>query len=421
MRLSRPGHGPLRRATSTNKICKNRTWDLAHSPASTQGMTKLALDLAKRLIAAPSVTPATGAVFDAMEAMLTPLGFDVHRFIAGTGADGTPEAPVENLFAIRRGPEGSKHFAFAGHLDVVPPGPIGEGGWSSDPFVPEERGELLYGRGAVDMKGSIASMVAAVADVPQEVGTISFIITGDEEGPALYGTRALIDYMRENDAEPDLCLVGEPTSVNSLGDMMKIGRRGSVNIWIEAEGTQGHVAYPHLADNPLPRLIAILAELDALELDQGTDWFQPSNLEVTDLEVGNPAHNVIPPKATARISIRFNDLHSGASLSALISDIAQKHGGVAKPIISGEPFLTPPGKFSQIIADAVEAETGQAPEASTTGGTSDARFLRAVCPVIEFGLCNATMHKRDEAVAIPDLDRLARIYTRVAKAALALD
>jgi succinyl-diaminopimelate desuccinylase len=203
--------------------------------------------------------------------------------------------------------------------------------------------------------------------------------------------------------------------------MMKIGRRGSVNIWIEAEGTQGHVAYPHLADNPLPRLIAILAELDALELDQGTDWFQPSNLEVTDLEVGNPAHNVIPPKATARISIRFNDLHSGASLSALISDIAQKHGGVAKPIISGEPFLTPPGKFSQIIADAVEAETGQAPEASTTGGTSDARFLRAVCPVIEFGLCNATMHKRDEAVAIPDLDRLARIYTRVAKAALALD
>ncbi|MXP47552.1 succinyl-diaminopimelate desuccinylase [Altererythrobacter luteolus] len=367
-------------------------------------------ELAEKLIAAPSVTPATGLVFDVMEAMLEPLGFEVHRFVRGEEPDG----PVENLFAIRRGPEGSKHFAFAGHLDVVPPGE----GWTSAPFAPEHRGDLLYGRGAVDMKGSIAAMVAAMADVPEDAGTVSFIITGDEEGPAVYGTRALIDFMIERGDTPDLCLVGEPTSVNRLGDMMKIGRRGSVNIWLEVNGTQGHVAYPHLADNPLPKLVAIMAELDALVLDEGTDWFQPSNLEITDMEVGNPAHNVIPAKATARISIRFNDTHSGESLSRHIMEIAEKHGGVARPIISGEPFLTPPGEFSQIIADAVKAETGVDPEPSTTGGTSDARFLRSVCPVIEFGLCNATMHKRDEAVAVADLETLARIYARVTRAAL---
>ena len=369
------------------------------------------LDLAKRLMAAPSVTPATGAVFDAMEAMLAPLGFEVTRFTRGEGAAGTPEAPVENLFAIRRGPAGSKHFAFAGHLDVVPPG----GGWTSEAFDPEVRGDLLYGRGAVDMKGAIACMVDAVAEVPVEAGTISFVITGDEEGPALHGTRALIDFMREAGHQPDLCLVGEPTSVNRLGDMMKIGRRGSVNIWLEVHGTQGHVAYPHLADNPIPKLVAMLAELDALVLDEGTDWFQPSNLEVTEVDVPNDAHNVIPAVAKARISIRFNDLHSGASLSEKVGAIAQKHGGSALPIISGEPFLTPPGAFSDAIAAAVKAETGIDPEPSTTGGTSDARFLRAVCPVIEFGLVNATMHKTNEAVAVEDLVTLSRIYTRIAR------
>jgi len=379
------------------------------------------LDLAKRLIAAPSVTPATGAVFDALEAMLAPLGFAVHRFTRGAGADGSEDAPVENLFAIRPGPEGSRHFAFAGHLDVVPPGPVGDNGWASDPFVPEVQGELLYGRGAVDMKGAIAAMVAAVAEVPADAGTISFIITGDEEGPALHGTRALIDYMAEEGIRPDLCLVGEPTSVQRLGDMVKIGRRGSVNIFIDVEGTQGHVAYPHLADNPLPKLVAILAELDALTLDTGTKWFQPSNLEITDINVGNPAHNVIPPAGHARVSIRFNDLHSGKSLSERVMAIAEKHGGRARPVISGEPFLTEPGAFSALVSAAVEAETGLTPELSTTGGTSDARFLRSVCPVIEFGLCNATMHKRDEAVAIPDLEVLARIYARIAAAALALD
>ncbi len=372
-----------------------------------------ALDLAKRLMAAPSVTPATGAVFDEMQAMLEPLGFSVHRFTRGDGPAGSDEAPVENLFAIRAG-AGPKHFAFAGHLDVVPPGD----GWRSGAFAPEERGDLLYGRGAVDMKGAIACMVAAVADVPAEAGTISFIITGDEEGPALHGTRALIDYMREAGHAPDLCLVGEPTSVNRLGDMMKIGRRGSVNMWLTATGTQGHVAYPHLADTPIPRLVAAMAELDALVLDEGTDWFQPSNLEITDIEVGNPAHNVIPGEARARLSIRFNDLHSGASLSDKVTAICARHQVDVRPVISGEPFLTPPGEFSAMIAAAVEAETGIVPEASTTGGTSDARFLRSLCPVIEFGLVNATMHKTDEAVAVDDLAVLARIYARIARAAL---
>ncbi len=373
------------------------------------------LDLAKRLMAAPSVTPATGEVFDVLEAMLAPLGFEVTRFTRGEGAAGTPEAPVENLFAIRRGPEGSRHLAFAGHLDVVPPG----GGWTSEAFDPEVRGDLLYGRGAVDMKGAIACMVDAAAQVPADAGTISFIITGDEEGPALHGTRALIDFMREQGHQPDLCLVGEPTSVNRLGDMMKIGRRGSVNIWLEVQGTQGHVAYPHLADNPIPRLVAMLADLDALALDEGTDWFQPSNLEVTEIDVPNDAHNVIPAVAKARISIRFNDLHSGATLSEKVGEIAEKHGGSALPIISGEPFLTPPGAFSDTIAAAVKAETGVDPEPSTTGGTSDARFLRSVCPVIEFGLVNATMHKTNEAVAVEDLAALGRIYARIARDVLA--
>lgn len=375
------------------------------------------IDLAKRLIAAPSITPATGAVFDALEAMLVPLGFAVHRFTRGDGPEGSDEAPVENLFAMRAGPAGSRHFAFAGHLDVVPPGE----GWSSDPFAPVVQGELLHGRGAVDMKGAIAAMVAAVAEVPVEAGTISFIITGDEEGPALHGTRALIDYMAGAGIAPDLCLVGEPTSVNRLGDMVKIGRRGSVNIFIEVDGTQGHVAYPHLADNPLPKLVAILAELDALTLDTGTRWFQPSNLEITEITAPNRAHNVIPAAGAARISIRFNDLHTGRSLSERVMAIAQKHGGRARPVISGEPFLTEPGAFSQAVSAAVEAETGIVPELSTSGGTSDARFLRNVCPVIEFGLCNATMHKGDEAVAIPDLAVLARIYARIATQALALE
>lgn len=373
--------------------------------------THSALAIAEKLLACESITPAVGPVFDCFASLLEPLGFTCHRFITGEAPDG----PVENCFAIRKGPEGSPHFAFAGHLDVVPPGE----GWTSAPFLPERRGELLYGRGAVDMKGSIASMIAAVQDIPADAGTISFIITGDEEGPAIYGTRALIDLIRELGEEPNLCLVGEPTSVNRLGDMMKVGRRGSVNIFLEVEGVQGHVAYPHLADNPVSKLVAMLAELDSLHLDDGTEWFQPSNLEITEIEVGNPAHNVIPAKAKARISIRFNDLHSGKALGDQVIAIAEKHGGTARPVVSGESFLTPPGDFSQMIADAVEAELGMVPEASTSGGTSDARFLKDMCQVIEFGLVNATMHKRDEAVAVDDLEALARIYRRVTLAALA--
>jgi succinyl-diaminopimelate desuccinylase len=367
-------------------------------------------DLAERLIACPSVTPASGMVFDAFEAMLTVFGFEIERFIAGSGADG-----VENLLAIRRGPAGSRHFAFAGHLDVVPPGE----GWTTAPFAPERRGELLHGRGAVDMKGAIAAMVVAVAEVPVDAGTISFIITGDEEGPALHGTRALIERMRERGDIPDLCLVGEPTSVHRLGDMVKIGRRGSVNIWLEVAGTQGHVAYPHLADNPIPKLVAMLAELDGMAIDEGTEWFQASNLEITELEVGNPAHNVIPAAARARVSIRFNALHTGQEIADRVAEVAERHGGTARAVVSGEAFLTPPGAFSDLVSAAIEAETGIAPELSTTGGTSDARFLKDVCPVIEFGLLNATMHKRDEAVALADLEQLARIYARIAWAALA--
>jgi succinyl-diaminopimelate desuccinylase len=364
------------------------------------------VSLAERLIACESVTPARGPVFDALEAMVAPLGFVVHRFIAG----GT----VENMLAIRRGPAGSRHFAFAGHLDVVPPGE----GWASPPFAPERRAGLLYGRGAVDMKGSVAAMVAALHGVPPEAGTVSLVITGDEEGEAIHGTRALIALIRERGEIPDLCLVGEPTSVDRLGDTVKPGRRGSVNVFLEVEGREGHVAYPHLADNPLPRLVALLAELDALVLDEGTEWFQPSNLEITDIAVGNPAHNVIPPVARARISIRFNDLHTGAALGERIAEIAARHGGTARPVVSGESYLTPPGAWSDIVCAAIRAETGIEPELSTRGGTSDARFLKDLCPVIDFGPPNATMHKRDEAVALDDLETLARIYRRIALEAL---
>jgi succinyl-diaminopimelate desuccinylase len=361
------------------------------------------LYLAQKLMSCESITPATGSVFDTFEAMLTPLGFIVDRFVAGE----PPYGPVENLFAIR-GSSG-RHLAFAGHLDVVPPGE----GWHSSPFAPEIRGDLLYGRGAVDMKGSIAAFVAALHHIPKEAGTISLIITGDEEGPAIYGTRALIDHMQKRGTLPDLCVVGEPTSVNQLGDMMKIGRRGSVNMWITVAGAQGHVAYPHLADNPIPKLVAILSEIEAIFLDTGTDWFQPSNIEITDITVGNPATNVIPAKAQARISIRFNDLHTGDGLVQVLGELVERGGGTLEAMVSGEAFLTPPGELSKAIADTVEAVTGLRPESSTTGGTSDARFLSKICPVVEFGLCNATMHKLDEAVAIADLDTLSEIYRRL--------
>ncbi len=368
------------------------------------------LALTQRLLPCPSVTPATGAVFDALAAMLTPLGFTVDRFMSGEAPDG----PVENLLAWRTTGPGP-HFAFAGHLDVVPPG----AGWTSEPFVPEIRGDLLYGRGAVDMKGAIAAFVAALATLPDDLpGTISLIITGDEEGPATYGTLALMDRMAARELRPNLCLVGEPTSSARLGDVVKIGRRGSVNMWISVAGVQGHVAYPHLADNPIPRLVRILTAIEAEVLDEGTDWFQPSNIEITDLEVGNPAHNVIPAGATARISIRFNDRHSGASLIERVRTIAAAEGGTVDAKISGEAFLTEPGALSDLVRGAIRDVTGVETELSTTGGTSDARFLSRLCPVVEFGLCNATMHKLDEAVAVADLRALTEIYARIVERAL---
>ena len=365
--------------------------------------------LAKALIDCESVTPAQGAVFDVLEAALIPLGFDVDRFVVGESPDG----PVENLLAVRGA--GGQHLAFAGHLDVVPPGP----GWASDPFCTERRGGLLYGRGAVDMKGAVAAFVTACASGPA-VGTTSLIITGDEEGPATHGTRALIARMAERGIRPHLCIVGEPTSHARLGDTIKIGRRGSVNMWIDVPGRQGHVAYPHLADNPIPRLIAALAEIGALVLDTGGAWFQPSNIEVTDLEVGNPATNMIPSSARARLSIRFSDAHRGDDLANRIGAIVERHAPGASVVakVSGEAFLTPPGALSDLVAGAIRATLGIEPELSTTGGTSDARFLSRLCPTVEFGLVNATMHKLDEAVAIADLHDLVAVYSAILRAAL---
>ena len=369
--------------------------------------------LTKQLIACPSVTPRDEGAMAVIAETLAATGFTVHRFAAGEAPDG----PVENLFATRG--TGGPHFAFAGHSDVVPPGD----GWQGDPFVPEIRGDLLYGRGAVDMKGAIGAFIAAAARITDQQGTLSLIITGDEEGPATYGTVALIDWMSARGIRPDLCLVGEPTSTHRLGDMVKIGRRGSVNIWIENEGAQGHVAYPHLADNPIPALVKALDALTALHLDDGNAWFQPSNLEITTIDVGNSATNVIPATAKARINIRFNDEHKGAELVGLVRATVATHAPRAtlRAVISGESFITPPGDFSAMVAAAIEKVTGLTPELSTTGGTSDARFLSRICPVVEFGLCNATMHKLDEAVAIADLHQLADIYEDIIRRALDAD
>jgi succinyl-diaminopimelate desuccinylase len=261
---------------------------------------------------------------------------------------------------------------------------------------------------------------AAAAHVTRGApGTLSFLITGDEEGPATHGTDELLHWMEANGHRPDMCLVGEPTSARKLGDMMKIGRRGSLNCWITVNGAQGHVAYPDRADNPIPRLVAILAALKARVLDEGTDWFSASNLEVTDLEVGNPATNVIPAQAKARLNIRFNDRHRGADLAAWIEQVVAAHAPSAEVLIriSGEAFLTPPGDLSSLVAHSVKAETGIEPELSTTGGTSDARFIRRMCPVVEFGLPGQSMHKVDEQAAVADIEALARIYDRILEAA----
>jgi len=367
------------------------------------------VDLAARLIACPSVTPTRGEVFDVLEEALTPLGFTVHRFTLGEAPDG----PVENLFASRG--SGAPHFAFAGHLDVVPPGE----GWATDPFTPEIRGGLLHGRGAVDMKGGIAAFVAACAGVQHE-GTLSLIITGDEEGPATYGTPALMAWMAERDIRPDMILIGEPTSEDRLGDIVKIGRRGSVNMWITIPGVQGHVAYPHRADNPAPKAARVITALEALHLDDGSESFQPSNLEITAIETSSKATNVIPGAAIVQLNIRFNNLQRGADLVELVRRTADEAapGATVEARISGEAFLTPAGPIYEIVSAAIEAETGLSPRLSTHGGTSDGRFLIALCPVVDFGLPNATMHKLDEAAAVEDIRALSRIYARVIEMAL---
>jgi succinyl-diaminopimelate desuccinylase len=361
--------------------------------------------LAAALIGCPSVTPARGPVFDVLESVLAELGFAVHRFDDGEPPDG----PVENLVAMRG--SGSPHFGFAGHLDVVPPGD----GWASDPFEARIDGGVLTGRGANDMKSAIAAFVAAISRVEQKSGTCSLLITGDEEGPSTHGTPAIIRWLNERSIKPDMILIGEPTSNETLGDTVKIGRRGSVNMWIDVPGTQGHVAYPHRADNPIPPVARIVAALDALHLDDGTDAFPPSNLEFTEIACGPSATNLIPGSASARLNIRFNNLQRGADLVRLVEEVAQREapGAAVEAKISGEAFLTPPGELYELVVDAIREETGLTPELSTGGGTSDGRYLIALCPVVDFGLPNATMHKVGESARVEDIAALSRIYERI--------
>jgi len=361
--------------------------------------------LARGLINCPSVTPARGEVFDVLEQALQLLGFTVHRWVLGEPPDG----PTENMVAIRG--SGGPHFGFAGHLDVVPPGD----GWSSDPFDTVIENGILTGRGAADMKSAIAAFVAATARVSPETGTTSLLITGDEEGYATYGTPRIIDWLNERQIRPDMILIGEPTSVDRLGDTVKIGRRGSVNMWIDVPGTQGHVAYPHRADNPIPKLARVVSALEALHLDDGTEAFPPSNLEFTAVTTPTQASNVIPASATAQLNIRFNNLQHGADLVQMVKEIAEREapGSTVRARISGEAFLTPPGRLYDVIVEAIQEETGIATELSTSGGTSDGRFLIQLCPVADFGLPNATMHKLDESASVQDIETLSNIYERV--------
>jgi len=365
------------------------------------------VELASELIACPSVTPASGAVFDVLDRALGGLGFTIHRWVMGEAPDG----PTENMVAIRG--SGSPHFGFAGHLDVVPPGE----GWSVDPFAAQVVDGALIGRGANDMKSAIAAYVAALSRIEPSNGTLSLLITGDEEGYATYGTPRIIDWLNERQIRPDMILIGEPTSVHRLGDTVKIGRRGSVNMWIDVPGVQGHVAYPHRATNPIPSLARVVAALEAVHLDDGTDQFPPSNLEFTGIDTPTHASNVIPGSATAQLNIRFNNLQRGPDLVKMVEEIAEREapGAKVRARISGEAFLTPPGQLYDVIVEAITEETGIAPDLSTSGGTSDGRFLIQLCPVVDFGLPNATMHKLDEFAAVEDIRALSRIYERIVR------
>jgi succinyl-diaminopimelate desuccinylase len=358
--------------------------------------------LAQDLIRCPSVTPADAGAMDVVERTLAQLGFSTRRMRFGE---------IENLYA-RRG-SARPNLCFAGHTDVVPVGD--EAAWSADPFAARIEEGVLYGRGAVDMKGAIAAWIAAVSRVGEVSGSLSFLITGDEEGVALDGTTRVVQALQAEGEVIDHCVVGEPSSARRLGDMIKIGRRGSINAWITAEGRQGHVAYPDRAANPIPVLVGLLQRLDAHVLDEGHTGFQPSNLEITTVDVGNPATNLIPAQAKARLNIRFNPAHTGAALADWLAREAAAAstdtvGISVESLVSGEAFLTEPGEFVSLVQDAVEASLGVRPEASTTGGTSDARFIRALCPVLELGLVGQTMHQIDERVPASEIERLTDVY-----------
>jgi succinyl-diaminopimelate desuccinylase len=350
--------------------------------------------LARDLVRCNSVTPADGGAQAVLINVLENLGFTVTKLKYGN---------IENFFAERAAP--GPHLCFAGHTDVVPPGE----GWSHDPFAAEEIEGIVYGRGAVDMKGSIAAFTAAAAEMP---GHISFLITGDEEGEAINGTVKVLEWMRDQGKIPDFCVVGEPTSQARLGDVVKVGRRGSLNARIKMPGRQGHAAYPHLAENAVHKLVPVLAELAATKLDDGNEFFPASTLQITTVDVGNPVTNVIPGLATAGLNIRFNNAHTGASLTAWLRQVLDRHAPDAElqVSVSGEAFLTQPGREIEILTGAITRITGMTPERNTAGGTSDARFISRYCPVAEFGLVGATMHKVDEAVPVADIVMLTGVY-----------
>jgi succinyl-diaminopimelate desuccinylase len=362
------------------------------------------LGLAQALIRCASVTPADAGAQAVLAGALEALGFTVTKLRYGE---------IENLFA--RIGTGGPHVCFAGHTDVVPEGAAN---WSSGPFAGEVRDGVLFGRGACDMKGAIAAFVAAAADhlkggAPK--GSISLLITGDEEGPAVDGTVKVLEWMQANGQVPDFCIVGEPTNPNQLGDMIKVGRRGSVNMTLTVHGIQGHVAYPHRVDNPVHRLVRIAAALTAAPIDAGSEYFEPTSIQVTSIDVGNAATNVVPASAKLMLNIRFNERHSGASLAAWVRATAERYAERfdLDVSISGESFLTPVGPEIEALSAAVAAATGRVPKLDTGGGTSDARFIARYCPVAEFGLVGQTMHQVDERVPVDELRELARIYREV--------
>jgi succinyl-diaminopimelate desuccinylase len=372
------------------------------------------VDLAAELIRRPSVTPKDEGALDIVASRLERLGFVCHRLVFDDpGPNGEPTAPIANLYA-RRG-TGRPNLCFAGHTDVVPPGP--SEAWSFDPFAASLSEGALCGRGAVDMKGAIAAFIAAAERFlagrgEAFAGSISLLITGDEEGVAVNGTKKVLEWLRARGEILDACVVGEPTSAAALGDMIKIGRRGSMTGRLTVTGVQGHVAYPHLTDNAAHRLVALLQALVLSPLDPGTEHFQPSSLQVTTIDIGNPATNVVPGQARATFNIRFNDQWTSESLKSWVADRLAAVGGKYQLAweVSGESFLVPPGPVSDCLSAAIGAVTGRSPELSTTGGTSDARFIHAHCPVAEFGLVNLTMHKADERVEIADIAQLTAIY-----------